>query len=119
MNRLYEIEGSLKINGTSLEVQMCPDEKLKWFEGHFPAQKILPGIVQLKWVRDYGAYLTKRGVVCEIPQVKFTLPVGPGELISLSITALDQKDRTVLNFTYSVYRGDRFMTASQGKIVLC
>ncbi len=51
-----------------------------WFEGHFPGHPILPGIAQLALVESaLGAPLA------EVRAVKLRRPVGPGEVLDLSL----------------------------------
>lgn len=51
-----------------------------WFEGHFPGHPILPGVAQLALVESaLGAPLA------EVRAVKLRRPVGPGEVLELSL----------------------------------
>lgn len=51
-----------------------------WFEGHFPGHPILPGVAQLALVESaLGTPLA------EVRAVKLRRPVGPGEVLELSL----------------------------------
>lgn len=67
------------------------------FEGHFPGHPILPGVAQLAFVeRALGAPLA------EVRAVKLRRPVGPGEVLELSLGAPDGDGWT----RFELRRGD-------------
>jgi len=55
-----------------------------WFEGHFPAMAILPGVIQLGWAAHYAHELHGYGPeVTALEQVKFKRPIQPGARLTL------------------------------------
>ncbi len=60
----------------------CP-----WFEGHFPIQTILPGVVQIGWAVHFACEL--HGLqpnVSALEQIKFKRPILPGARLTLHLT---------------------------------
>ncbi len=87
------------------------DADLFWFQGHFPAQAILPGVAQIHWAIHYAyAYLNIEGVFAGMERVKFQQPVYPDEDIQLSLIWTPQSQK--LSYTFS--QGDTIK--SHGKI---
>ncbi|WP_417803822.1 AMP-binding protein [Thalassospira lucentensis] len=56
------------------------------FQGHFPGQPILPGVVQLHWVAQIASNLfgCAKGVG-EVSQLKFRHPITPGDDVKLDL----------------------------------
>ncbi len=62
------------------------DADLFWFQGHFPAQPILPGVAQLDWVMHYGIALLAPGKqFSAIENIKFQQPILPGKTLRLTL----------------------------------
>lgn len=58
-----------------------------WFEGHFPGQPILPGVVQIGWAVHFAHTLHGLGpAVASLEQVKFKRPIFPNTRITLQLT---------------------------------
>lgn len=57
------------------------------FDGHFPGQPVLPGVVQLDWaLRFASVYLDLVQPVARDFQVKFRRTIGPARKVSLLLT---------------------------------
>lgn len=57
------------------------------FEGHFPGQPILPGVVQIGWAVHYAGELHGLGpAVTTLEQIKFKRPILPGAQLTLHLT---------------------------------
>jgi 3-hydroxyacyl-[acyl-carrier-protein] dehydratase len=80
-----------------------------WFAGHFPDAPVLPGIAVLHMVADVirhheserGSKIMLRG----IRRVRFKLPVRPGAVLTISLSATDQHNRHAYQFKVTV-QGD-------------
>ncbi|PKQ04656.1 MAG: hypothetical protein CVT73_13080 [Alphaproteobacteria bacterium HGW-Alphaproteobacteria-12] len=80
---LPEIEAE-KVEGDKAEFELRLQPELKWFEGHFPDQPILPGVAQL----HIAALLAERVWGIDFPghdmsRVKFRRIMQPEERVSL------------------------------------
>lgn len=62
------------------------DPDLLAFQGHFPGQPILPGVVQVDWAIQFGvkAFGTL-GTFTGIRNLKFFAIIAPGELVELRL----------------------------------
>lgn len=94
---LPEIE-SEKIEGNKAEFELRLQPELRWFEGHFPGQPILPGVAQL----HIAALLAERVWGIGFPghdmsRVKFRRIMQPEEHVSLALTRKDMR----LDFQFS------------------
>ncbi len=68
------------------ELQVRIQERLVYFNGHFPQQPVLPGVTQLAWVETYGRLLF--GI--ELPflrmeVIKFKNIIRPGDKVSIHL----------------------------------
>lgn len=85
---------------------------LQYFEGHFDAGSILPGVVQVKWAVHFGRQLFDfDGKFQRLETLKFQHVIVPDAIIELLLT--NQPDSSKLYFTYSL-AGKK---ASSGRIV--
>lgn len=93
------------------------DADLFWFQGHFPDYPILPAIAQIDWVMDYASrLLTPDHQFHSIQQVKFQLPLLPGQTVTLTLNW--QPQTQLLSFDYQRH-AEQYQIASKGKIRLC
>lgn len=71
------------------------------FDGHFPGQPILPGVVQIDWaVRLAADYLATGCRVATDFQVKFRRVIRPGDGINLKLKV--DREKQTLSFEYAV-----------------
>jgi len=82
-----------------------------YFQGHFPALAVLPGVVQVGLAQLYAARAwTDLGPLRAVKKMKFVTPVQPHDVVRLALTR--SPDGCV---TYCYQKGDR--TCSHG--LLC
>ena len=85
-------------SGVLCQVLHTPAD-LRWFEGHFPGQPILPGIVQLKWAIEAAARLVEApGGLRMIQQLKFKQPIRPGTTLELTLERVDEGRAVVFRY---------------------
>ncbi|MGB9429025.1 MAG: thioester dehydrase [Gammaproteobacteria bacterium] len=57
-----------------------------WFDGHFPGQPILPGVVQIGWAVHFACELHGfDAYVTTLEQIKFRRPILPGAQLTLHL----------------------------------
>lgn len=86
MNGLPAIEAERR-DGAGSELDIRVDAGNPWFEGHFPGQPILPGVVQIGWAVHFAAKLHGfTSGVTALEQIKFRRPILPGARLTLCLT---------------------------------
>ena len=70
--------------GAAFALRLAPE--LEAFQGHFPGDPILPGVVLVDWAIRLGeAQFGPLGAFRGLSQVKFLAPVRPGEALELNL----------------------------------
>lgn len=74
---------------------------LAWFQGHFPAEAVLPGVAQTGWAiafaRERFGFATDP---CKLEQVRFQQPVRPGAHIELELVR-DRENPVLVGWRFS------------------
>lgn len=96
-----------EISETEARFELELDPTLRWFEGHFPSQPILPGVAQLHIAallaeEAWGHFATGS----EMSRVKFRRVMRPGDRVTL---VLQKKGAARIDFRYS--QGDEIMAS--------
>lgn len=87
------------IHDGSAVIQMHVDTHLRWFDGHFPDQKVLPGVVQIDWAGKLGkALFIKEQTFFQLTNIKFKTMVLPGTAMRLEL--LYNADKGSLKFHF-------------------
>jgi len=105
---------ALEIDDGTLKLHLVIGHKLKWFEGHFPENPVLPGVVQVHW----AVSLAKRLFVEEeqfrqVENLKFKSVVLPGMTLVLQFSGFlaDEKIR------FSFLASDSEEVHSEGRLL--
>ena len=93
-------------------------EDLPWFCGHFRAQPLLPGVIQLLWVQKLADnYLFKsEHYISGAPAIKFIKPLIPNDKICLYLELQCLNGKKTVKFEYSRLDKDNVIVSSNGKI---
>lgn len=105
------LEVKAAINTVELSLAMPHD--LMYFRGHFPTLAVLPGVVQIDWVMNYGRrYFNLGDVSARTLRIKFRRLIRPGDRLVLTLAY--QPTRNQIEFSYADPAG----TLSSGRIGL-
>ncbi|NVK56213.1 MAG: hypothetical protein HWE26_11385 [Alteromonadaceae bacterium] len=85
-------------DSTILIALHVPDQ-LSWFDGHFPGQKILPGVVQVNWAGKLSRSLfVKHDAFVQLSNVKFKTMVMPDTAMQLELSYNAAKHSIKFNY---------------------
>lgn len=70
------------------------------FNGHFPGFPILPGVVQIEWVKNLAQQLMPQGELRDLQRIKFMRLMLPGKQVQLHLSkqTVDDGDRIEFRF---------------------
>jgi 3-hydroxymyristoyl/3-hydroxydecanoyl-(acyl carrier protein) dehydratase len=92
-----------------LVMEIAPE--LSWFQGHFPGNPVLPGIVQVHWAVVASRFLfSVGGEPREIKRLKFKNVVTPPRIIELTLYRPTENE---VQFDYSSHGKQH----SQGRLI--
>lgn len=117
-NTLFEHTVCEHRDATTLIARVTLTDEMPEFDGHFPTQPILPGVVQLNLVQSLAEdWLGRRLRLSAVPQMKFTVPLRPGDTVSITLTYTESPKGHSVTFVYDVARDDNRLHASRGKVI--
>ena len=93
-----------RLDDAQLEGILYVDAGLPLFDGHFPGNPILPGVVQIEWAVDAAgeAFATASAAAFRgMSRIKFKSPVRPGAWLHLTLTCRAHD----VTFTYFDHQG--------------
>ena len=100
---------ALNLVGNEANIEIHIPKELSWFEGHFPDQAVLPGVVQIDWAGKLAnALFTHSKTFKQLSNIKFKTMVLPDTHLSLALSYNLEKNS--LKFHYF----DNEMTYSTG-----
>ena len=96
-----------------------------FFQGHFPEQPVMPGVLQMEALAQLGAWLLLKelgaegqvGYFVSIKEAKFRRPVVPGDQLRLEIEVLRRR-RTWAWLGGKAYVGDQLVAEGELSIAL-
>ncbi|MGI9323154.1 MAG: AMP-binding protein [Pseudomonadales bacterium] len=96
---LPKVERDTRVDANERQLELTIQPELFYFQGHFPMQPILPGIVQVHWATHYG----REAFPCcktfaRMEAVKFQQVIRPGQRLTLNIKHNSKNNK--LTFAY-------------------
>lgn len=103
---------SLSQNENRVEIEVIIGLAIRWFEGHFPEQPVLAGVVQTHWAALLSAYFFPlQGEFSRLDNLKFQNVILPE--VTLTIALEHQVEKNSVKFRF-VSEDESF---SEGRIV--
>jgi len=81
----YSVTNNTDKNTIIVEITCHVPTKLSWFEGHFPEQPVLPGVVQTHWAGELSTALFPIDDFRQVNGLKFKSMILPDTNITLSL----------------------------------
>lgn len=95
----------------AVQLQCYIPRNLLYFDGHFDAQGVLPGVVQVHWATELAKqYLNFSGGFQALEKIKFQKVIFPDEVVALKLAFNTESKK----LTFSYQSGDEIF--SSGKI---
>lgn len=115
-----ELKGALEVLSQtefSIEARLVLSEGMSVFDGHFPYLAILPGVVQLNLVETLASEWAGRLLrIASIPQMKFTVPLRPGDELLVKLSFKSAEDGLGASFSFEKETDGEVVSASRGRI---
>ncbi|MBL4673062.1 MAG: hypothetical protein JKX81_12450 [Arenicella sp.] len=82
----------------SLQFELLINKSLNYFEGHFPEQAVLPGVVQIHWAGELATRLFCCSGFGQLKSVKFNSVILPETTVNLSLDYNHQNGKLKFNY---------------------
>ncbi|MDJ0905747.1 MAG: hypothetical protein QNI96_06990 [Woeseiaceae bacterium] len=80
-------------NDSQVTLRLDVSPELSWFEGHFPGEPVLPGIIQLHWAAEVASILFGlEGPPQHVKRLKFSNIIVPPRVIELTLARHGARD---------------------------
>ncbi len=115
VDRIIELEPGVKVTGIK---NVTINEE--FFQGHFPGQPIMPGVLMIEALAQVAGLLAFRSggatgkavYFLSIEKAKFRKPVVPGDQLRLEVTILQHRGN-VWKFSGNAFVGDKVATEAE------
>ena len=78
---------------SQVAVRLDVSGELSWFQGHFPGEPVLPGVVQVHWAAEVASILFElEGPPQHIKRLKFSNVIVPPRVIELTLARHGERD---------------------------
>ena len=97
--RLPELLSTEQVDDSQWFFSIRVPVNLYYFNGHFPGNPVLPGVVQVSWVQHFARELLGSGCeFCNVDALKFQSIIQPADQVVMKLTINRLKQS--LNFTF-------------------
>lgn len=103
-----------KVTEQELEVAFTLPSSLAYFEGHFPSQAVLPGVVQIHWAGELSRLIFDLEGFIAMQNIKFINMALPEAQLRLQI--VPRLDKQQVSFKYSHFDEGAPMIISSGTL---
>ena len=91
--------GDTLIEGGQATISMTIGEDVRWFQGHFPEQAVLPGVVQVHWAAKLAKVVfSELTVFSSVKNLKFKTVILPHMNVDLVLNY--NQDKKFVSFSY-------------------
>lgn len=97
-NEWPEFKSITKESETAFTLELYIQDSLSWFEGHFPEQAVLPGVVQTHWAGCLSELFFSVEGFNKVSNLKFKSMILPDVLVSLSLVFNHEKQSIAFDF---------------------
>jgi len=81
-----------------IELPLNIKPQLTYFEGHFPSQPVLPGVVQIHWAAELSKLIFKLDGFSTLQGLKFNSMILPDTLVTLALTFNQEKNHVKFKY---------------------
>ena len=114
ISNLYSVIKSDKINNENIKIQIELNPKHPIFEGHFPGNPIMPGVLITESLAQAGAIAIlskeenkgKNALFGGINKMKFKKQVVPGDRLKLEVKIIKQKSSIGIGEAIATVNGE-------------
>lgn len=103
-----------EVTEQELEVAFTLPTSLAYFDGHFPSQAVLPGVVQVHWVGELSRLIFDLEGFIAMQNIKFINMALPEAQLKLQI--VHRLEQQQVSFKYTHYDEDAPMIISSGTL---
>ena len=87
MSKFIDRASDLKLDDGTITACVAVPADSAWFDGHFPAAPLLPGVAQVAMVVEIlGEVLGKPLNVADVSRVRFKMAIEPGDRVEVVVT---------------------------------
>jgi 3-hydroxymyristoyl/3-hydroxydecanoyl-(acyl carrier protein) dehydratase len=111
-------------NNRNLVTEHYFDPDDLFFEGHYPGNPIVPGVLLIKWMVGAINILIKVNLMnktvkeYKINEIKFKRVIHPKDLATLKVALINDISSDELNFNVSIFMCDKCATIGKMSIVM-
>jgi len=89
-----------QISDSEIKLAFNIPPNLRWFDGHYPDQPIVPGVIEIDWAINYAKqYLNLSGDFTGMEAMKFHELILPNDNIQLHLTYKKENQKLHFSFT--------------------